>query len=57
MLFRSHVDLEEDFPVSRFEMILEHVEEVLKGFGIHHFNIQPELHRADTKELIHPGTN
>lgn len=57
VLLEAHVDLEEDFPVSRFEMILEHVEEVLKGFGIHHFNIQPELHRADTKELIHPGTN
>lgn len=57
VLLEAHVDLEEDFPVSRFELILDHVEEVLKGFGIHHFNIQPELHRADTKELIHPGTN
>lgn len=55
VLLEAHVDLEEDFPVSRFEAILDHVEQILSGFGIHHFNIQPELHRADTKELIHPG--
>lgn len=55
ILLEAHVDLEEDFPVSRFEAILDRVEEILSGFGIRHFNIQPEVHRADTKELIHPG--
>lgn len=55
VLLEAHVDLEEDFPVSRFEAILDSVEEILSEFGIRHFNIQPEVHRADTKELIHPG--
>lgn len=55
VLLEAHVDLEEDFHVSRFEAILDRVEGILSEFGIRHFNIQPEVHRADTKELIHPG--
>jgi cobalt-zinc-cadmium efflux system protein len=55
VLLEAHVDMEEDCTVSGFESILDKVEEVLERFGIHHFNIQPEVHRGDRKELIHPG--
>jgi cobalt-zinc-cadmium efflux system protein len=55
VLLEAHVDMEEDCTVSGFESILDKVEEVLDRFGIHHFNIQPEIHRGDLKELIHPG--
>lgn len=52
MMLEAHLDLDEDFTISRFEDILDEVGEILKVHGIHHFNIQPELFRKDTKELI-----
>jgi cobalt-zinc-cadmium efflux system protein len=52
MMLEAHVDLEEDFKISRFEEILAEVETVLRKFDIHHFNIQPEILRDDQKELI-----
>lgn len=52
MMFEAHLDLDDDFTISRFEDILDKVGEILKLHGIHHFNIQPELFRRDTKELI-----
>ncbi len=55
VLLEAHIDMEEDCTVSGFESILEKVEEVLDRFGIHHFNIQPEVHRDDRKELINTG--
>ncbi|HEX2920262.1 MAG TPA: cation diffusion facilitator family transporter [Bacteroidales bacterium] len=57
MIFEAHVDLEADYSISRFETILDKVEVILKGFGINHFNIQPELNRGDQKELINRGRN
>ncbi|HLN55997.1 MAG TPA: cation diffusion facilitator family transporter [Bacteroidales bacterium] len=53
VLLEAHLDMEEDCSVSCFEAILQKVEAVLAGFDIHHFNIQPEMHRDDHKELIH----
>ncbi|MGE5421325.1 MAG: cation diffusion facilitator family transporter [Chloroflexota bacterium] len=53
VLLEAHLDMEEDCSVSCFESILQQVEEVLARFDIHHFNIQPEMHRDDHKELIH----
>lgn len=55
VLLEAHLDLENDCMVSHFESILSKVEEKLAKFGIHHFNIQPEMHRDDRKELIHRG--
>ena len=52
MMFEAHMDLEQDFTISRFELILEKVDDVLDEFNIHHFNIQPEWERADEKSLI-----
>lgn len=52
LMMEGHIDLDEDYTISRFEQILEQVEEILSVHGIHHFNIQPELEREDQKELI-----
>ena len=55
MMLEAHIDLDEDYVISRFEQILEKVEEILGQYDIHHFNIQPELYRSDQKELINTG--
>lgn len=55
VLLEAHIDMEEDCSISSFEAVLDKVGDILHGFGIHHYNIQPEMHRDDTKELIHPG--
>jgi cobalt-zinc-cadmium efflux system protein len=52
MMFEAHLDLESDYTISHFELILEKVDEVLHHFNIHHFNIQPEYARDDEKSLI-----
>ena len=52
MMFEAHLDLDEDFTISQFELILEKVEATLYGYDIHHFNIQPEWIRDDEKALI-----
>lgn len=55
LMLEAHIDLTGDLLISQFEAILEKAESVLRGFGIHHFNIQPELHRDDLKHLINKG--
>jgi len=55
MMLEAHIDLDEDYSISRFEVILEQVDKLLEPYGIHHFNIQPELFRRDQKELINTG--
>lgn len=52
MMFEAHLDLDEDFTISQFELILEYVEATLHRYDIHHFNIQPEWIRDDVKALI-----
>ena len=52
MMFEAHLDLEEDYTISHFELILEKVENMLLRYDIHHFNIQPEWIRDDEKALI-----
>lgn len=52
LMLEAHLDLDKDYTISHFEYILEKVEKVLGSYGIHHFNIQPELFRNDQKELI-----
>jgi cobalt-zinc-cadmium efflux system protein len=52
MMFEAHLDLEQDFTISHFELILEKVEKTLLRYDIHHFNIQPEWVRDDEKALI-----
>lgn len=52
ILIEAHIDLDDDFTISHFEKILEKIENILREFGIHHFNIQPEYHRDDMKSLI-----
>lgn len=53
ILLEGHIDMEEDCTISYFEQVLDAVEEKLSKFGIKHFNIQPEVHREDFKELVH----
>jgi len=55
MMLEAHIDLDEDYSISRFEEILEQVDKLLDPYGIHHFNIQPELFRSDQKGLINTG--
>ena len=52
MMFEAHLDLEKDFTISHFELILGKVETILQQHDIHHFNIQPEWVRDDEKSLI-----
>lgn len=52
MMFEAHLDLEEDFTISHFELILEKVGKTLHRHDIHHYNIQPEWVRDDEKALI-----
>ena len=52
MMFEAHLDLEKDFTISHFELILGKVETILQLHDIHHFNIQPEWVRDDEKSLI-----
>jgi len=52
MMFEAHLDLEKDFKISHFELILAKVESILQQHDIHHFNIQPEWVRDDEKSLI-----
>jgi cobalt-zinc-cadmium efflux system protein len=55
MMLEAHLDLDEDYSISRFEDILEKLDKILEQYDIHHFNIQPEFHRSDQKELINTG--
>jgi cobalt-zinc-cadmium efflux system protein len=55
MMLEAHLDLDGDYSISSFEDILEKVDKILEQYNIHHFNIQPEFHRSDQKELINPG--
>lgn len=52
LILEAHLDLDDDYSISRFEVILEQADKLLETYGIHHFNIQPELFRSDQKELI-----
>ena len=52
MMFEAHLDLDEDYLISDFEIILESVGAILHHHDIHHFNIQPEWVRNDEKSLI-----
>jgi cobalt-zinc-cadmium efflux system protein len=55
MMFEAHIDLNDDYSISRFEEILEQIDKILEQCSVHHFNIQPELFRCDQKELINTG--
>ncbi len=52
MMFEAHLDLDADYLISDFEIILEKVGTILHHHNIHHFNIQPEWVRDDEKSLI-----
>lgn len=49
----AHIDFKEDIRLSRFDIILEKIEEELfHNHGINHVNIQPEFGKCDDKQLI-----
>lgn len=49
----AHVDFNVDIPLSKFDEILEEIEEIVfHEFGINHVNIQPEFGKCDSKDLI-----
>ncbi len=49
----AHIDFDEDITLSKFDEILEKVEEILfHDFGINHVNIQPEYEKEDPKDII-----
>lgn len=49
----AHIDFYEDIRLSRFDTILEDIEEELyHNHGINHVNIQPEFGKCDSKQLI-----
>ncbi len=49
----AHIDFNEDIRLSRFDVILEEIEEELfNNHGINHINIQPEFGKCDSKQII-----
>jgi cobalt-zinc-cadmium efflux system protein len=49
----AHIDFNEDITLSKFDTILEEIqEELYHNFGINHINIQPEFGRCDDKQII-----
>jgi cobalt-zinc-cadmium efflux system protein len=52
IIFEGHIDLGEDYTISKFEVILLKIKDLLKTHGIDHVNIQPEYTNEDNKALI-----
>lgn len=49
----AHIDFSEDIKLSKFDEILEEIEEKLyHNHGINHINIQPEFGKCDSKHVI-----
>jgi len=49
----GHIDFHEDIRLSRFDAILEEIEEELyHNHSINHVNIQPEFGKCDSKQVI-----
>lgn len=49
----AHIDFTEDIKLSKFDTILEQIEEDLyHNHGINHVNIQPEFGKCDSKQII-----
>jgi cobalt-zinc-cadmium efflux system protein len=53
IMMEAHIDFEKDIRISEFEQKLPEIENALKKFDIHHFNIMPEYQREDNKEIVH----
>ncbi len=53
IILEAHIDLTQDFRISEFEKILLEIEALLHGtYGISHINIQPEIFKSDSKQII-----
>lgn len=52
IIFEAHVDVEKDIYVSEFDKLLEKIDKILQDHDIHHYNIQPEFSRDDSKKII-----
>lgn len=49
----AHIDFKEDIRLSRFDDVLEEIEqELFHNHGINHVNIQPEFGKCDSKQII-----
>ena len=49
----AHIDFNQDISISKFDEILNGVEERLfHDFGINHVNVQPEFRKDDAKDII-----
>ena len=53
IIFEAHIDLDDDISVSKFEVKLGDIKQILLTHGIDHSNIQPEFNTKDDKALIH----
>ncbi|MCD6366435.1 MAG: cation transporter [Bacteroidales bacterium] len=53
IILEAHIDLNADFRISQFEAILLEIEKLLHdNFDISHINIQPEISKPDSKQII-----
>jgi len=53
IMLEAHIDLIKDFRISEFEKILLEIEALLlDNYGISHVNIQPEIFKSDSKQII-----
>jgi len=49
----AHIDLKKDISISRFEQILDQIEQILHQNKVQYFNIQPEFKRQDKKNRVY----
>ncbi len=53
VILEAHIDLTEDYRISQFEKILLEIETLLHDdYDISHVNIQPEIFKPDSKQII-----
>ncbi len=53
IMFESHVDLDQNYLMSDFEIITVKIKTILQNQGITHSTLQPEFEVDDNKDLIH----
>ncbi len=53
IMFEAHADMAIDIPITKFEEILEQIDDTLHPFDIEHYTIQPEFSLNDNKNIIH----
>jgi len=51
-MFETHLDLERDVTISKFEKVLNEIKQTVGRYNIHLVNIQPKFSISDNKQII-----